>query len=46
MAFDLVGLTDRPEKDAKASIKENRMGRAIRRLVRVSRMSSANNETL
>lgn len=33
MAFDLAGLTDRPEKDAKESNKENRLGRLILGLI-------------
>lgn len=46
MAFDLVGLTDKPEREAKESSKENRLGRVILGFVRVRRISPANSDIL
>lgn len=46
IAFDFVGLTRRPERDAKVSKRENRLGKEILGDVSVNRMSSANKEIL
>lgn len=46
MALDLFGLTCRPEMDAKVLKRDNKLGRENLGIVRVSRMSSANNEIL